>query len=380
METVSGIKAYVREDIGQEESERQTYSRPTEKWRRTLFEELWKGADDSKLLGSHHEVRYAEDIYDLIHTLEEEDPAPVGFSFYWPYAFGWYNTRTVNRAYRARYPVLKDTSLSLSEITEAVEREKTILLGDSEAASLFGATIFEEVGKDFEHVQPISDTCVIKPKEARAGLYRIVYAPRQVKMLRTRHINEARKEKERQAAKEKELAERKAAQRREQDRQIRWEERQPYLSSIAYVLEKYIEWKLSGSILNVASDCMSTDEVRLTNHILTALDTCDKIVGASAAECLNTHSLVYKRLRRLNRTLSGIGIQISRVMKDPDRYLFAYADPMSNRDEFPRSSGMSEGDSERNKKCADLYKCFYRRLKRVAVKVQKQKQKKKIGD
>lgn len=378
MEIASGIKAYARYDIDQEASElRYRGDGTTEKWRRDLFEEFWMGVDDSKLLGSDHEVRYAEGIKELIYTLGDEDPAPAGFSFYWPYSYGRYK-RHVNRVYRARYPILEDASLSPSEITEAAEREKTILLRESEATSIFG----EIVDQDFEHVHPVSDTCVIKPKEAQEGLYRIVYDPRQVKTLRTRHVNDARKEKERQAVEEKERAERMAAKQREYERRQRWKERQSYLLPVANLLEWYLERKLDEGIVRIAPSNLS-GEPALVEYILAALSVCDKIVGASAIECLDTHSLAYKQLRKSNTGAGAksIGSRVSRLMQDPDKYLFAYADPLRNRNEFPQGSGilaeMPKEDPKGDKKYAELYKRLYNRLKQVATGVQIRKKTRK---
>lgn len=375
MDREGKIKAFARYGIDKEESEiRYTVSRDTtEKWRRDLFEEFWTVVDDSKMLGSNHELRYAEDLKELIHTLEQEDPAPAGFTFYWSYSYGKWKGCTATRVYRARYPVLADGDLSPSEITEVAQRERVVLLDEDDATTIFG----ELIDQDFGHVNPVSDDCVIKPKEALNGLYRIVWAPKRVKALRTRHVNDAEKARKEREAREREAAEAMAAKKREYAREKLWEKRRRYLYPIAKLLEYHLERELGWSdVVAISSPDGSSyvSESGLVIYVQNALRLHDRLL-AGPVDCLDTRSRTYKNMRRkLKGRMGKYGPLVSAAMRNLEGCLGVYADPLANRDQFPARSGIkAEGpppNSEREKSYAAIYQSVYERLESIAGEIE----------
>lgn len=371
MDEDTELKAYICKDISQDEGEVGAYrNRGPEKWRTEAFIHYWEQTDDSELFGAHHEVRYAMSLEELKTQMEIEDPAPVGCTFYklWHHTNGrrprsWYNDR-LNRLYRARHPIAEFSDAI--EIVETAEKEKKLLIWPDDAMDHFKEIV--EDFRDFEHVAPISDTCVIKPKGADKGPLYIVYNPRLVKQMRTKDVNDKKRAEEKRKKVAADLEKERRASEREAAREKLSKKRIRILSTVSTMLTVGLEYILERDAPHIVdiSRCTAHNEYEWASRVIELLKAYDNLkVGA---ECLlDPRHRMFKKLREVYTAPKSMkaGRVLSAFIKSPARHLGVYQTPQVKRKCFPSGSGITaeppkghnyKPDQDNAKMYIELYK------------------------
>lgn len=153
-------------------------------WKKKVYSEVWHPATDADLLGSHNEVQYAKSAQDLKDLLETMNNTPPGLEAYdIGTAWGW---KQPPRVYRFRHYLVTDY-LDALEVLDSVRKYKKLHITSELAHKLYRNT---DTVPDLEHVHPISEDVLIKPRMAVGAPLLLELNVKQAKTMGSRRRNE----------------------------------------------------------------------------------------------------------------------------------------------------------------------------------------------